>query len=195
LLGGTTLRLDVGQGSHAERIWARAPRAGRVGCHQRLVVANKDIGMDTSNIIADTSVLVDLFVTEEARHDAAARLADWLVSKDIRLRLPMHAVFEIQAAVKNKQMQSPSQRVEFWNGMLEHNPFWLDLVPIDAAFVGTHIGIDLPYLKGADLIFVSMAKQERAILITEDGTQAEVAKKAGVPTYRVEEFLRQFGDS
>lgn len=145
-----------------------------------------------SDIIIDTSVLVDIFVTTRSRHSDAKELGKYLIDNQLTIRIPWHAVFEFASALESEKIVSSRQRLELWPELDEATPLVFDPVPIDGDFVMKYYSRDLPYMKAGDSIFVAMARVDGAILITEDSEQYKKAQAVGVDTYRIGEFLDKF---
>ena len=145
-----------------------------------------------SLIIVDTNVIVDMFLEDRSRHSAAMELKKYLDSNDVRIRIPMHAYFEIGAAIQNEALISSPSLLRPSSDITIDAPLRVDPIPIDMEFMKKYFHIKLPYIKAGDLIFLAMAKGEDAMLITEDDEQYEKAKAAGIKTYRISEFLREF---
>lgn len=139
------------------------------------------------DIIVDTNVLVDMHLSHRPRHQEALKLKHYLDSHSIRLKIPMHAMFEIASA-----LQSEFRTVGRSGFQISQGVIYTDPVPIDWDFIDRYFEADLPYLRAGDLIFVAMAKRDQALLITEDDDLYKVAKSVGVAVYRTKEFLEQF---
>jgi len=136
--------------------------------------------------------MVDIVLTGRPRHAEAERLRLWLKARGIRIRMPMHALFELAAAMRQEKIAAAGAKLRFNPGMTEASPFGTDPIPIDDEFFAKYFEPSLPYLKGGDLIFVAMAKKDEAVLVTEDTKQLKAAKQAGVAAYDISEFLVAF---
>jgi predicted nucleic acid-binding protein len=64
-----------------------------------------NIGASPTVVIIDTSILLDMFLTARSRHADAERLRETLKITGVRLRMPMHGLFEVAA------MPSPRSRI------------------------------------------------------------------------------------
>lgn len=140
-------------------------------------------------IVIDTSVLTDIFLESRPRHLQARKLALYLVTNNIRIKFPFHALFELSCAMKDER-RSPS--FQEYEGITENNPLLVDPIPVDENFFSTYFNPKLPYLKAGDLLFVALARGENAILITEDKNQFKAAIDIGIEAYKLEEFLESF---
>jgi hypothetical protein len=90
---------------------------------------------------------------------------------------------------------SKGQDVKGTNAVTEEKPLSFDLVPIDMTFLNDYHDPSIPYIKASDLIFISLAKRDGVVLITEDDKMYSVAKAANVNVYRIKEFLDSFACS
>ena len=139
-----------------------------------------------TSLVMDTGVIVDIFLETRPRHAEAKRLGSFLIERNISAKLPMHGFFELTCALKNEGMTSP---IRVQRSITEEAPLQIQPISIDQAFFNKYFDPTIPYLKAGDLIFVTLAKGDNSILITEDNNQYKVAKLAGVEVYRVKEFL------
>ena len=146
--------------------------------------------MNMQVIVLDTSVLIDIFIETEVRHDNGRKIGQFLIEKNFPVKIPFHALFEISARVKNKRING--LQVVFNSNISKDRPLAMDAISIDQKFIDTYLNHDLPYVKGNDLIFLALAKGEEAILITEDTNQYKAAQKAKIEVYTENEFLSKF---
>ena len=143
-------------------------------------------------IILDTSVLVAIFMETEENHQHAKKLGDYLVDKNIWSNFPMHGFFELSSALKHKGIKGTFKLHE---GFPEEKPFGLKFINIDQKFFEEYHDLSLPYIKGGDMIFLSMDKKDNAILITEDDKLHKRAIEAGIEVYKVKPFLEKYIDA
>lgn len=140
-------------------------------------------------IVIDTSVIIDIFLSSRPRHSEAIKIGLFLTKSQIRIKLPMHAMFEISCAFRNIKMTGPFEESK---KITETNPILLDTIAIDDAFFSKYFDTTIPYIKAGDFIFIALAKGDNAILITEDNKQFDAAKEAGINVYRIESFIDKF---
>lgn len=114
------------------------------------------------------------------------RLIQHFIDRDIRPRAPAYVLFEVHAAIKSEALDGRTQLSHF---PPEENPLNIDALTIDASFVDRYYDPSLPYIKAADLVFLSIAKKDRVPLITEDAKLYRAAKAAGIEVYRIIEYL------
>lgn len=155
-------------------------------------VAIKMAKKPPSHVMADTSVMVDIVLTSRPRHADGDKLRAYLKANNLRLRFPMHGMFELGAALHNEKIGAKGAKLPFNQNMPEASPLEADPIAVDQAFFAKYFDPGLPYLKGGDLIFVAMAKKDGAVLITEDTKQYDAAKAAGVEVYRIAAFLKAY---
>ena len=139
-------------------------------------------------IILDNSVLSDVFIKSRRRHKEGRRLADHIKKNQIQVTVPMHAIIELKCAIDNERL-SPGRR-EVSKVFTEESPLKLKTISIDQKFLREYIDLSIPYIKGGDLIYILVAKKHKCPLITEDKTQAKIAKSAGVMVYTIDEYLK-----
>ena len=142
-------------------------------------------------IVLDNSVLTDILLEKEERSEQAIRVYNCIQSMNTEIYLPYFSLFEIKSAISNKKNNLGN--IELRKIITEENPLNFKFFPIDEKFVTTHLKSKIGYLKAADYIYVCLASQEDAILITEDKKQYRVSKEAGIETYKLEEFFANFG--
>jgi len=139
-------------------------------------------------MVIDASVLTDMFISERKRHDAAKKLAKHIKNQNIRVILPMHAIIEIKSAIEQERKQSSSTNLAL-DTFPEENPLEFKMVPIDDNFIADYFDKSIPHLRAGDLIYVLVAKKYSCPLITEDKAQYKVAKRIGLETYKIVEYL------
>ena len=131
-----------------------------------------------------------MFLIDRPRHQSARRVADYLIDKRVRIKEPLHALFELTCAVQNEKMRrGPLKGNE---SITEERPLDIEYVSIDMPFFSRYFDGSIPYLKAGDLIFVCYAKGEHGVLVTEDDKQLKVATAAGVAVHRLESFLAAY---
>lgn len=142
-------------------------------------------------IVLDNSVLTDILLEKEERSEEAIRVYSCIQKMNTEIYLPYFALFEIKSAISYKK--NKVRNIELRKMFTKENPLTCKYFPIDEKFVNTHINSKIGYLKAADYVYVCLASQEDAILITEDNKQYRVSKEAGIETYKLEEFVDKFG--
>jgi predicted nucleic acid-binding protein len=144
-----------------------------------------------TKIVIDTSVILDIMLETRPRHPDAKELCKYIVNAGLKVRMPMHGMFEIMCATVNVKMDaiSKGQEVKGTDAVTEEKPLSFDLVPIDTKFLSDYHDPSIPYIKASGLIFISLAKHDSAVLITEDAKMYSVAKAANVNVYRIKEFM------
>lgn len=139
------------------------------------------------SIVLDNSVLTDILIEKEERSDIAFKAYKIIKNMNMEIYLPCFALFEIKSALSNKLKNRG--KITLRKVINENDSLRFKYFPIDNKFVAKHMGSKIGYLKAADYIYVCLANQEDAILITEDEKQYNVSKEAGIETYKIEEFI------
>jgi predicted nucleic acid-binding protein len=117
-------------------------------------------------IVADASFWVAAFRTQDAHHDPSARLLRRMVADDIPVSSPTLALVEVAGALARRTGSQPL--AESAIRYLQGQP-WLTLSPLSIAFSETAARVAITCsLRGADAVYVALARQESAPLITLD---------------------------
>jgi predicted nucleic acid-binding protein len=143
-----------------------------------------------TEIVIDTGALLDILVRTRPRHKFAKLVGVHLIENGIRVKVPMHAMFELRVALMSAKTQAAEsgEAVQFNEDIGESTPLKIDPVPIDAGFFQKYFQAEIPYLKAGDYPFVALAKVDGLILLTEDVNQYQAAEKIGVNVYTLAEF-------
>lgn len=117
-------------------------------------------------IVADASFWVAAFLAQDAHHDQSARLLRRMVTDDIPVSSPTLALVEVAGALARRTGSQPL--AESAIRYLQGQP-WLTLLPLSIAFSETAARVAITSsLRGADAVYVALARQESAPLITLD---------------------------
>src|SRR6266404_4896477 len=142
-------------------------------------------------VIADTSVIMDMFFVHRPNHTIAARLAALFIERNVVCRLPMHGFFEISSAVMCEKRVHGSLAGKGTSQINEKSPLSLDPIPIDQAFINKYMQDTMPDLKSGDMIYVAMARVDELPLITEDRKMRNEATRMGVFCLTAEECIAE----
>ena len=143
-------------------------------------------------IVVDTSVILDILVTTRPGHRFAKLIGVYLIDNDIRITVPLHALFEIKSGLleAKKDASAIGDELKLNEDVSEGTPLKYNFLPIDTAFFDKYFDAELPHIKAGDYMYVTVAKNNGLTLLTEDSTQYAVAKEAGVTVYNIEEFRK-----
>ncbi len=139
-------------------------------------------------IVADASFWVAAFLAQDAHHHQSARLLRRMVTDDIPVSSPTLALVEVAGALARRTGSEPL--AESAIRYLQRQP-WLTLSPLSVAFSEAAARVAITgSLRGADAIYVALARQEGAPLITLDD---EMLKRSGPAILAMTpgEWLRQ----
>ena len=117
-------------------------------------------------IVADASFWVAAFLTQDAHHDQSARLLRRMVSHEIPVSSPTLALVEVAGALARRTGSQPlaESAIRYLKGLP-----WLTLSPLSIAFSESAAGVAITCsLRGADAVYVALARQESACLVTLD---------------------------
>ncbi|GEM_PF-1271441 len=143
-----------------------------------------------TEIVMDTSVLLDILVRSRPRHRFAKLIGAYLIENGVKVMVPMHGMFEIRAAMLNAKMQAADkgERLPLNEDIGESTPLNIHPVAIDDAFFAKYFDAKIPYLNGGNYPYVALAKAEGLILLTEDAEQYQAAMLCGVQVYNEIDF-------
>lgn len=144
-----------------------------------------------THAVFDTSALVNMFVEDQPEFANGQRLAEWLIANNVPVTAPRHALFELMSALTRLQLARGKEQLSYNLAISEERPLRVRFVDINEEFFIRYFDRSIPYMKAADLVFVSMAKKDNAALVTEDRAQREKARGAGVPALTIREFLQR----
>jgi predicted nucleic acid-binding protein len=152
-----------------------------------------NISLDRSympQIVLDTCVVVDMFMSTRPRHVQATQLRLALAKAGITARMPSFTLFELSRAIRQEKRLSNGKLIDGPESG-EENGLSVDLVPIDEAFVHKYLDVNLPEMRAGDLTFAALAKGDRLPLVTEDAPLRKAAKAAGIGVFTIEEYLSE----
>ena len=117
-------------------------------------------------IVADASFWVAAFLAQDAHHDQSARLMRRIVTDAIPVYSPTLALVEVAGALARRtgSRTLAESALRYLKGQS-----WLTLSSLSIAFSEVAVGIAITCsLRGADAVYVALARQESAPLITLD---------------------------
>jgi predicted nucleic acid-binding protein len=117
-------------------------------------------------IVADASFWVAAFRAQDAHHDQSARLLRRMVTDDIQVSSPTLALVEVAGALARRTGSQPlaESAIRYLKGQS-----WLTLLPLSITFSEAAARIAITSsLRGADAVYVALARQESSLLITLD---------------------------
>lgn len=139
-------------------------------------------------IVADASFWVASFVAQDAHHEQSARLLRRMVAQGIQVIAPTLARVEVAGALV-RRTGNPTLAKTALDYLQKQS--WLNWAPLSAAASDTaaHLAITCS-LRGADAVYVALARDESAPLITLDD---EMLKRAATVAVAITpgEWLRQ----
>lgn len=137
-----------------------------------------------NGVLIDSCVLYGLFDTKDSWHQSAQTLSGLCNRQGIKLWVPAHAFFEFNA-IRLRKLKDDNVR------FLETSKIFLDVIYIEETFMKRYLVDDLPYQKGADYIYMSIAHTEKMPLITEDKAFFHEEKKRYFSAYHIDEFVEK----
>jgi hypothetical protein len=91
------------------------------------------------NLVVDTSVLLDILLTNRPRHAKAVRLVPLLKNRTVHL--PMHGMFELSSGLSSEKRKRGILPYKLL--ISENNPLTVKLIAIDEAFVQKYMTRDI----------------------------------------------------
>jgi predicted nucleic acid-binding protein len=141
-------------------------------------------------IVADTSAILDIIIRSRPRHKFAKAVGMYLIDNQVKVTVPMHALFEIRSAILNAKLGAAESQVpiQINEDISESTPLFYNPIPIDDKFFNKYFIAEISDLKAGDYMYVALAKVEKLDFLTEDIGQYNAAKLAGVAVYNLEEY-------
>ena len=141
-----------------------------------------------SELVIDTCVLVDMFISTRPRHVRARRLREEIVQKVTPVLIPAFAMFELSHALRQDLRQNEGKFAVCY-GLGHENGLTLELVPTDTDFIKRSLALELPELRAGDLIFAALAKGRGLTLVTEDMALLVGSRASGITALSIQECL------
>lgn len=139
------------------------------------------------DLLIDTCVFIDAFDPESPNHNSSIRLLEELRQRDILVKMPASAWFEIWCTAQRLTNQAKFAGPTIAGVMA----YPIQLIHIDDKFIRKYSMADVPYIKAGDHIFVAMAKTNGWTLITSDAQMGRVSRECGVDVCSPGEFLNR----
>lgn len=146
-----------------------------------------------SPVVIDTCVLLDMEFNHRPKHERGKQLAGKLAAEKALALVPAHWFFEFLSAVlcEKKRLGTALEQ-----GDLKHEfGFPMTLIPLDQSFLEGYLLPEMKSrvidLKSGDMIFSLIALKHQAPLITEDLKLLNEARRNGILSYTIEEYLRR----
>jgi hypothetical protein len=141
-----------------------------------------------NRLVVDTCVLMDMMFVHRARHAEADKMRQLLAKEPHAIVFPMHAHFEIlsAAACDKKRLAKLLDLAQPFNDIID---LVLEPKAIDLEFVKNYFPQQFIDLKSGDMIFVGIALKESIPLVTEDSKMCAEAKRVGIETYTISEYV------
>ncbi len=134
-----------------------------------------------NGVLFDNSVLYAVFDTKDHFHKKAKMLYKKCLSRSKRIWVPAHTWFEFNSTRLRRIL---SDEASFDVGI----EIEINVLHIEEAFLERYYITDLPYIKGADYIYMAVAYVEELPLITQDGQLLSETKKEYIKAYTIDEY-------
>jgi predicted nucleic acid-binding protein len=131
-------------------------------------------------MVVDASVWVAAFLVTDARHREAARFLNELVTDGVEVSVPLLALSEVAGAIA-RQTGNPAVAEKAVAFLRKQT--WIQLASLNDALANLAASIAAhQQLRGADAIYVALAAQGDAALITLDREMLERAPDSVIAT-------------
>lgn len=99
--------------------------------------------------------------------------------------MPAHGWFEVLCSLR--RIEKVEKKFDGMFSALQHYP--LELIHIDAHFIGKYGNVEIPYAKAGDHIYLVVAYVNGFPLVTWDKGMTNVARELNVAAYTPAEYL------
>jgi predicted nucleic acid-binding protein len=137
-------------------------------------------------VVLDTNVLISVLNMDDANHQSAEELVAKLSNGDYEIYAPVTYLWELDAYVRHPDKASAHRH----SRGAEFKITTCDVT--NGLYVRTYC-TEMAFIKGADRVFVSLARDQGAPLITNDRQLLNNAATLGVRALSVADFLSQMG--
>jgi predicted nucleic acid-binding protein len=140
--------------------------------------------------VLDSSVFLAAFDKTSPDMDKAQKFLHELEKREFMAQMPAHAWFEVLCTWKRMQMEKVFVAPKFASG----NAYPIKFIHIDEDFLKKYGNIvDLPYIKGADHIFLVYSKVNDIPLVTRDKKLFQAARTCGARVFTPDEYMERVG--
>lgn len=133
-------------------------------------------------VVLDSSVLISVLNTNDRNHPGAEALIRKLSTKDYEIYAPVTYLWDMEAYMRHPdKAQTHSQNTD--------TAFKVITCDVTSDLFWRTRSSEMAFIKGPDRVFVSLARDQAAPLITNDKQILANADKLGVRAASVEDFL------
>jgi predicted nucleic acid-binding protein len=137
-------------------------------------------------LIVDAGVFIDAFDSESPSREESIDFLSKIAASGKIITMPAHGLFEIKCAFKKlltlkNNFSGPN--------ILDKMNHQIEIIHIDEAFINRYIGVDIPYIKAGDHIYIVVAKDNGYTVVTRDNTFTNRALEAGVKVLSPKEYI------
>lgn len=139
-------------------------------------------------IIVDANIFINSFSKESAFRDESVDFLSIISNQNQLISMPAHGLFEITCSLKRL---SEIDKKYIHPIILGKSEYPIEAIHIDSEFIRKYSGVDVPYTKAGDHLYLVVAKYNGYPLITRDGGLTKRAKEAGVRVFTPTEYLSE----
>jgi predicted nucleic acid-binding protein len=147
------------------------------------------------HFLVDACVILDLALPVRPRHGEALAFFQALAERHGECYVPAHAHFEYAAALITYMKRQPGLIDPATYVRPVAPPVALTILPVTADLVNVLIGVPMPDLKSADMIYFAFGKARGLPLVTEDEHLARQCNAFGVTAYSTRAATALLGPS
>lgn len=143
-----------------------------------------------AKMMVDSCVLIDTFDTSSPNHNEADSFVNYVASKGVMFQMPMHAWYEMNCTLKRLVKEKKEHLViPLFNGL---PGIKVEFVHLDGDFLENYKDVDVAVTKGADNIFLVIAKKNNLQLVTFDDKMIKAAEESGIDVYTPGEWMSKY---
>ncbi len=139
-------------------------------------------------IIVDSNIFINSFSQESKYRDESIEFLSEISKRNQLISMPAHGLFEITCSLKRL---SELDRKYVHPIILGKTEYQIEAIHIDRNFISKYSGVDVPYTKAGDHLYLVVAKYNGYPLITRDKGLSKRAIEAGVHVYTPTKYLSE----
>lgn len=139
-----------------------------------------------TKILVDSCVYINAFKEDSEYREQCISFLEAFSRLQRPITMPAHGWFEVWCNLK--RIEKIDQKFKGVS-INDQWSFPLELIHIDAEFIGKYGNVQIPYAKAGDHIYLVVAHVNRYPLVTTDGGMAKIARQLGISVYSPSEFL------